>query len=309
MRCLHPRTVGFEADGKTISWSQKNYSKQYATFQLPCGKCIECRLEYARTWAVRCVHEAKMYQDNCFVTLTYSDEHLKSPKLQYEDFQKFMKRLRKSTTATIGMFVTGEYGEKTKRPHWHAIIFNWSPKDAKPTYKNDNGDQLYDSEHLTRLWGKGRTDLGSVTFKSAGYVARYAAKKLIHGKDDEHDYHPISRKSSKHAIGKKFLETYYHDIFNYGECRIDGQCITIPRYYIKWLEKNHPEDWIRYVTETKLKAERFARDKSQKITEQYFETDEKRALGRGRLITPQQVQIKITEERFKRLNQYLKGDI
>ena len=309
MRCLHPRTVGFEADGKTISWSQKNYSKQYATFQLPCGKCIECRLEYARTWAVRCVHEAKMYQDNCFVTLTYSDENLKSPKLQYEDFQKFMKRLRKSTTATIGMFVTGEYGEKTKRPHWHAIIFNWSPKDAKPTYKNDNGDQLYDSEQLTRLWGKGRTDLGSVTFKSAGYVARYAAKKLIHGQDSDHIYHPISKKSSKQAIGKKFLETYYKDIFNYGECIIEEQKISIPRYYIKWLEKNHPDDWIRYVTETKLKSQRYARDKQEKITEQYFETDEKRALGRGRLITPQQVQIKITEERFKRLNQYLKGDI
>ena len=309
MRCLHPRTVGFEADGKTISWSQKNYSKQYATFQLPCGKCIECRLEYARTWAVRCVHEAKMYQDNSFVTLTYSDENLKSPKLQYKDFQNFMKRLRKSTTATIGMFVTGEYGEKTKRPHWHAIIFNWTPKDLKYKYTNDTGDKLYSSQHLDRLWTHGITETGNVTFKSAGYVARYAAKKLIHGKDDEHDYHPVSKKSSKQAIGKKFLEHYYKDIFNYGECLIEGQKISIPRYYTKWLEKHHPDDWIRYVTETKLKSERFARDKSQKETEQYFKTDEKRALGRGRLITPQKIKEKITEERFQRLNQYLKGDI
>ncbi len=95
MRCLSPRTVGFLHDGVTISWSPKYYSKEYATFQLPCSKCIECRLEYARQWAVRCVHEAKMHPENSFITLTYSDEHLTSEKLQYIDFQLFAKRLRK----------------------------------------------------------------------------------------------------------------------------------------------------------------------------------------------------------------------
>ena len=123
MRCTSPRKVGFQADGKTISWSPKQYSKEYPSFQLPCGKCIQCRLEYARSWAVRCVHEAKMHEENSFVTLTYSDEHLKNPKLQYSDFQKFMKRLRfVNNDRKIGVFVTGEYGEKNKRPHWHAIF-------------------------------------------------------------------------------------------------------------------------------------------------------------------------------------------
>ena len=33
---------------------------------LPCGNCIGCRLERSRQWAVRCMHEASLYEDNCF---------------------------------------------------------------------------------------------------------------------------------------------------------------------------------------------------------------------------------------------------
>ena len=226
MRCLYPGEVGFQDDGKTIAFSPKKISKQYATFKLPCSKCIECRLEYARQWAVRCVHESKMHEDNVFVTLTYSEENLKSPKLQYSDYQLFMKRLRdhifrdflktygkenwKLLTKQekkeiyehkiISTFVTGEYGDKTKRPHWHAIIFNWSPSDLKYFRKNENGDTIYKSDLLNSLWQHGHNEIGSVTFESAGYVARYAAKKLVHGGDDEHEYHPISKKSSRHLL-------------------------------------------------------------------------------------------------------------
>ena len=42
---------------------------------LPCGQCMACRLNKSRDWATRCVLEAKMHKDNCFVTLTYKDLH------------------------------------------------------------------------------------------------------------------------------------------------------------------------------------------------------------------------------------------
>ena len=45
-------------------------------FCLPCGRCMGCRLERSRQWALRCFHESKLYEDNCFVTLTFSDENL-----------------------------------------------------------------------------------------------------------------------------------------------------------------------------------------------------------------------------------------
>ena len=318
MRCLSPRTVGFLADGKTISWSQKNYSKEYATFQLPCSKCIECRLEYARQWAVRCVHEAKMHKENSFITLTYSDENLKSSKLQYIDFQLFAKRLRKKIKKSdpdkkISIFVTGEYGEKTKRPHWHAIIFNWRPSDTIPLYKNERGDQVYTSGTLNELWPFGRSELGSVTFESAGYVARYAAKKLVHGNDGTHDYNPISKKSSKNAIGKLFLETYYKDIFNYGEVVLDnGTKSTIPRYYEKWLQKNHPHDWIDYVTKLKASRLQAAEEKKQRQQAKIDDINNQRLKNnprKGFLISSSAVRTKLINQRFKILQKHLKGDI
>lgn len=260
MRCTYPRTVGFRADGKTISWSQKTFSKEFATFQLPCGKCIECRLEYARTWAIRCVHEAQMHEENCFITLTYSDEHLSSPILQYRDFQLFMKRLRFAyPNKQIGVFVTGEYGEENKRPHWHAILFGWRPSDLHYFRSNDRGDDLFTSATLDALWGKNDperrpNEVGDVTFHSAGYCARYAAKKLVHGKDGEHSFQPISKKSCKHAIGKRWLELHWRDLLSDGQVRLrDGTTAPIPRYYTKWLLQNEPAAYFEFLADVKDK--------------------------------------------------------
>lgn len=348
MRCTDPRTVGFHPDGKTICWSPKKYSKEYATFQLPCGQCLECRLEYARQWAVRCVHEAKMHEKNCFITLTYADEHLKSPKLDYSDFQKFAKKLRekifcdfvaeKFGTSSyykklskqqktifrmehsdvleklkISIFVTGEYGDINKRPHWHACIFNYRPSDGIPKYTNDRGDQVYESAELSGLWQNGIADFGAVTFESAGYVARYAAKKLVHGNDQDHDFQPISKKSSHQAIGKKFLEKYWEDVFNEGIIILsDGSSCAVPRYYEKWLQKNKPDEWRRYVTQTK--NDKITKASSQRDAELLSEQKIRDArVARGNYspqITKNQMRSKIAQSKFKLLQsrRNLKGE-
>lgn len=307
MRCTSPRTVGFKADGKTISWSQKDYSKQYATFQLPCGKCIDCRLAYAREWAIRCVHESYVHDQNCFITLTYSDENLKSPKLDYRDFQLFMKKLRFTfPNQQIGMFVTGEYGEQNKRPHWHAIIFGWEPSDKVYSHKNHREDKCYSSETLDKIWGKGKTEIGSVTIESAGYCARYAAKKLVHGKDEEHDFHPISKKSSKHAIGKKFLEKFWPDIFSYGRCELNGASHPIPRYYEKWFKQHHPERWINYVTERKADKIAKASAKSDFEQSEYAIRQLSRRSDQPVEITQLEHKTIITKSKFKQLQERLK---
>ncbi|AXH78031.1 MAG: replication initiator protein [Microviridae sp.] len=309
MRCTRPRTVGFMADGRTIAWSPKQYIKEYATFQLPCGQCLSCRLEYARQWAVRCVHEAQMHERNSFITLTYSDENLKSTKLIYRDFQLFMKRLRKIQDEPIGVFVTGEYGDQTKRPHWHAIMFNYSPRDAEKKYQTAHGHQVFESESLSSLWGHGLCEFGNVTFESAGYCARYAAKKLGHGIDGSHGYDPISKKSSKYAIGKKWLEKYwYTDCFAQGEIVLPGGrgTTTIPRYYEKWLKDTHPDAWLRYVTEVKIpKMEKSALRAEQENAE-YFQTLYARHPSKSNPLTSHQVRDVILKSKFKVLQDNLK---
>lgn len=333
MRCTSPRTVGFKHDGSTISWSPKTSSKEYATWQLPCGKCLSCRLEYARTWAIRCVHEAQMHPENSFITLTYNDENLTSKRLVYSDFQLLIKRLRDQIFQNflkkygkhnwsilskqerkeiyepykISVFVTGEYGDKTKRPHWHALIFNWRPSDCEFHYTSDSGDKVFTSKILTELWGKGHAEIGSVTYDSAGYVARYAAKKLVHGNDQDHDFNPISKKSSHIAIGKRFLEKYWPDIFNYGEVVLEsGQKCPIPRYYQKWLQKHQPTEWEKYVQITKATKMEKAQCQAETELTRYREEIRKRGPFKGTLRTRHQSRKIILESKFKQLQGFLK---
>lgn len=315
MRCTSPRPAGVRHDG-TLAWRRKDVNRCNVVYQMPCGKCIQCRLEYARNWAVRCVHEAKMYDNNSFITLTYSDENLESPWLIYEHFQLFMKRLReKNPGLEIPFKVTGEYGHETKRPHWHALLFNYRPSDLKAMFKNPNGDQTYSSAEIDKLWGyndpiKLPSVIGQVDFQSAAYVMRYAAKKLVHGKDEDHAYKPISKGSSKYAIGKKFLEKYWKDIFFTGSVSLPGGVTcSIPRYYEKWLLEQHPRAWNTYVTRHKYRVQ----DRS--IVTNHNEQIERRAInhlrldqGKSLLITKEKTLEIITAERFNRLQKHLKGD-
>jgi hypothetical protein len=147
-------------------------------FPLPCGKCLGCRLEKSRQWAVRMMYEAKLHENNSFITLTYSPDHLPSDSsLDKKHFQDFMKRLRKRLGKKIRFFHCGEYGSKFRRPHYHAIIFGYDFPD-KEVHAYKDGNYIYKSKLLSEIWGKGFCTIGEVTLASAQYVARYVTKKI-----------------------------------------------------------------------------------------------------------------------------------
>ena len=156
---------------------------KYYEVKIPCGYCLECRLKKARDWATRCFLENKYHKESCFVTLTYNGKNLPYrdgvPSLQYEDIQNFFKRLlKKYKDLGIKRFWCGEYGEKKGRPHYHAIIYGYKPKDLKKLNRKSNrGYTVYKSKELRSIWGKGHVVIGEVTTESAGYVARYTMKK------------------------------------------------------------------------------------------------------------------------------------
>lgn len=195
--------------------------------EVPCGQCIGCRLERSRQWALRCMYESKLYEDNCFLTLTYSDENLPPfSSLRVEDFQKFMKRLRfEFSDRSIRFFHCGEYGERFKRPHYHALLFNFDFAD-KEYYKTVNGNGYFKSKTLERLWPLGHSMIGAVTFESAAYVARYITKKITGPEAEEHysvidpgtgevvvrkpEYVTMSRRP---GIGKGFFEKFKSDFY------------------------------------------------------------------------------------------------
>lgn len=264
MQCIRPLKAAFTRDGD-ITYSSKTADPSQLPFQFECRKCLPCRLNIAREKAIRAVHEAKMHPGNIFLTLTYNEQSLTSPRLNYGDFQNFMKRLRKTQKQKINYMVTGEYGEKTKRPHWHALIFNYWPVDTKHYRTSDRGDKIYNSKNLQKLWGKGMIEFGEITMESAGYTARYAAKKLVHGKDQEHDYHPIHKTSSKYGIGRSWIEKYWKHTFKNGFVVLpNGQTSRIPRYYIDWLKQEKPDEYLTYVTEVLPKIIKKAEIQSRK---------------------------------------------
>lgn len=184
---------------------------------VPCGKCISCKLSYAKEWALRITHHASLTEANCFITLTYNNENLPPDRSVHRyEVQNFIKRLRKYLTKTYGRvkigqrinkktgelidkyepkvkihtFYCGEYGESAgKRPHYHIIVLGYDFTDKQYLKTSGAGFTLWESNILDSLWvnekgeSKGFANLGEVTFESAGYVARYCMKKSKNKKD------------------------------------------------------------------------------------------------------------------------------
>ena len=237
MSCNHPLyalDLGVKENGKrnikilprrVDMSSLKQLEARYGSgsvLPLPCGKCLGCKLSKAREWSVRCVLEASLYDENCFITLTYDDAHLpKDQKLHRKDLQDFFKRLRKKYD--IRYFGCGEYGGTTKRPHYHAIIFGYFPKDWK----------LGSSRELSELWPFGFNYVGEVNFESCNYVARYTTKKVF--KDVEGEFICMS---THPGIGAGWLQEHFnifeHDAI-YGRFG-SGKVSNIPRYFEKLYE-------------------------------------------------------------------------
>jgi len=236
---------------------------------VPCGRCYGCKLEYSRIWAIRCYHESLMNESNVFVTLTYDDEHLpfnyKEPTLVPRDLQLFFKSLRKEYGSGIRYYACGEYGERNNRPHYHACIFGLDFEDKIPC-GSKNGNDIYSSASLDRIWGRGMCAIGNVTFESAAYVARYLIKKQF-GKGNvwytqngiEKEFVRMSRGCKKlgtGGIGKGWYDKFKKDAYNHDSLRIRGKRCRAPRYYDTKYELENPEDFAMIKEARKKKGEK-----------------------------------------------------
>lgn len=211
--------------------------------QLPCGRCIGCRLVRQRTWAIRCMHEAQMHLVSSFVTLTYEDT---GPSLVPLDFTRFMYRVRQRLGPTR-FYACGEYGELNQRPHFHALLFGQTFSDGVPC-----GKDIYSSKVLSRLWPFGFASFGGVTYDSAAYVAGYVCKKITGPAADSHYARvdvrsgevvkcvpEFGRMSLKPGIGFPWFEKYWREVYGPrdGVVKKGGQLVPPPRTYDKWLSR------------------------------------------------------------------------
>lgn len=243
-----------------------NQSQGYKDLEVmvPCGQCIGCKLDKSRQWAIRCVHESKTHVENCFITLTYDPEHLPDGNtLVKDDLTKFFKRLRERIKyeqpgREIRYFACGEYGEIGKRPHYHAIVFGYDFQD-KEFIGGSGQNKLYTSDMLSDLWKYGFSTVGSVSFDSAAYVARYCTKKITGVKAEEHyngrepEYCVMSRRP---GIGNQWFQGNYGDFERAGYRIIldNGKSIKAARYYENIYQERIIDGYNGYKSERKRVA-------------------------------------------------------
>ena len=212
--------------------------------------------------------------DSCVVTLTYADPNLpKDGLLKHADFQNFTRRLHYNHGRTRH-FMCGEYGGKTQRPHFHAVIFG---KDFDDKYKVQlsDGQVVQFSDELDALWsnqyGKiGNATVETLTFEGAGYVAGYVAKKLVEMEDPRRmvevvdpedgtvryeDPGPEYREMTRNpAIGRKWIEEHLDEVYPADVVRVGPYKFKPPRYYDSVL-KRVDERLYREVLQTRLEGE------------------------------------------------------
>lgn len=278
MQCFKPlqgyraRNQAGEDKSQVIFYDPGNHDP----VEIRCGNCIGCRLTKARHWALRCVHEAQLHEQNSFITLTYAPEHLpENQDLRFKDTQLFLHRLRKHCARKhdkkIRFFLCGEYGNDTTqynaigRPHYHAIIFGYDFAEDRVCIEDKaDQDKRYYSQTLEDLWGLGRTDLGLLTLQSAAYVAQYTVKKINGQMASEHylrldpetaEVTPItpeqSRQSRRPGIGRDWYTKYGRDLEK-GFITLNGKKESIPKFYERIMEDDRAYA-LEQIREDKLK--------------------------------------------------------
>lgn len=216
---------------------------------VPCGKCLECSQSVSTEWALRICLEASLYERNCCLTLTYNDAHLPDGGLLCpRDYQLFLKRLRKAIApAKVRYFLSGEYGDKRGRPHFHVILFGYCPDDLVFKFSR-KGRDFYTSDFIQSVWAyesKEPTDfryrdkyydtighilVGMVDWHTAFYTAKYLQKLLFSNKEVP----PFVRMSTRPGLG---IDAFRPQWLQTDKVYFNGRTYRIPRYFYKVLDR------------------------------------------------------------------------
>lgn len=275
--CFIPSLVQQFRDGNQPSVVGQDANLEFIS-RFNCGQCISCRLARSREWATRCCNEALMHDQNCFLTLTYDDDHLPPDgSIRIKEMQSFMKRLKKKFSSyNIRRFYSGEYGDITYRPHYHCILFGIDfSHDRKLLFVKDDY-RYYNSESLDSVWQKGHAVIGEFSFDTAAYVARYTMKKVngprahahyrrVDKNGDEYFLEKeFAKASNKPAIGKTWFDKYaVSDVLAYDRIVVDSNAgrgySKPPRYYDKLSERRDAE-FYKMTKEKRMQEAQLASD-------------------------------------------------
>jgi hypothetical protein len=248
--CYHP-IKGYRTSSGVV-FSELSRYDILGDIEIPCGMCIGCRLRRAQDWTLRIMHEASIWPENSFVTLTYGRNCLPADgSLDHRDFQLFMKRLRKWHGDTVRFYMCGEYGEKKHRPHYHACLFNVGFRsDRVPHRRGESGFMSYLQPDLTKLWPHGEATVQNLVKENAGYCARYIMKKRL-GVEADAAYvtadgviqrPEYAAMSLRPGIGAYWFKQFGRDVYPHDFVIAGGSKFAPPKYYDKLMRRNESVD-------------------------------------------------------------------
>lgn len=226
MQCLKPVKIPLREKEKEYRRSLPDsfpYDYRNAThIYVPCGKCEACQVKKRQQWFFRLKNEMEESLSSFFVTLTYSDDNIKYrfagqedgsmlpvACVEKKDVQKWLKRLRydldkiskdypadirRDQFGQLRYFLVSEYGPTTKRPHYHAILFNF------PNVLKDKIGEL-----LEATWGLGFITCSDVTDARINYLCSYCLSGNPHPQGTTPNFMLCSRKP---GIGYNFLDKF-----------------------------------------------------------------------------------------------------
>jgi len=208
-----------------------------------CGGCPHCLKKRKAQWSLRLMHEFLMTgRKGLFITLTFDQKNYTGTVCK-KDLQDYFKRLRRrlewryGTKIKIKYFACGEYGSKTHRAHYHAIIFGLTAKEyarnfvvrTLPSVSKDDPPR-----HICLVWQKGHVTIGSVTYESTGYVAGYTQKKLADKRLYQGVTPPFQLQSQ--SLGKEYALKNQDSIRKNLFIKVKQYKMGVPRYYRKILD-------------------------------------------------------------------------
>lgn len=218
-----PRRVDMGFDEYANRYGRKNM------LLLPCGHCLACISRRKKEWSVRCALEALDHEKNCFVTLTYDDNHLVNSFGELKkDLLRFIKAIR-NAGYQVRYFGCGERGERKKRLHGHIILFGYFPDDIKSYALSQKNVHQFESPFLTKLWNKGIVTVEHFSPYAASYVAGYVLKKMT---DKDESFH---FQSTRPGIGAYYALRNMESIYDEGKLILNfgSHLFAVPRYFDK----------------------------------------------------------------------------
>lgn len=252
---------------KTVKIGEHTKNK-YNT-SVPCGKCPECVKAKINSWLFRLDMELERSINPLFITLTYDEKNIYytdsgRPSLVKRDVQLFLKRLRKAhlkkypESMPLKYYLCGEYGSKTHRPHYHAILFN-----------------CYDAQLIHECWGMGFTYSPPLKEGGTGYVLKYMSKqkeKRSKNDDREPEFSLSSKKMGENYLTPSIIKYHLNRVENTHVTTKHGYKLPLPKYYKeKIFDENMREEVRKYLQN---RAEESIWKKLKRLKSMYPKKDE-----------------------------------